>query len=109
MPIPVSTEIPAARTCSTKGGGAGAGVGISLPVLADPKRTIKKSKMGPWRAAALVLVQLAIAGHITLWVITGMRETLSPVEPSESMYTLEKGLVNAGFVFFLLAILSTFV
>lgn len=32
---------------------------------------------------------------------------MTPVEPSEAMQTLESGLVNAGFVFFLLAILST--
>ena len=33
--------------------------------------------------------------------------TLSPVEPSEAMYTLNDGQVNAGFIFFALAIAST--
>lgn len=104
MPIPAAHGPPNERACTSK-----PREGVSLPVLADPKRNVRKSKMGPWRAAVLLLVNLAIAGHIALWVVTGMRETLSPVEPSESMYTLETGLVNAGFVFFALAILSTFV
>jgi polyferredoxin len=72
------------------------------------KRHIRKSKMGPRRGAVLIGVNLLMAGHIALWVATGKARTLSPVEPSESMYTLERGLVNAGFVFFALAILSTF-
>lgn len=61
--------------------------------------------MGPIRAAVLILVHLIIAAHIIQWAITGM--TLSPVEPSEAMYTLERGKVNAGFVVFILAIAST--
>lgn len=69
------------------------------------------SKMGRWRAAVLVLVHLVIAAHIVQWLYSGMtdgvRNTLSPVEPSESMFTLETGRVNAGFVMFALAILST--
>lgn len=32
---------------------------------------------------------------------------MSPVEPSEAMQTLEQGRINAGFVFFCLAIIST--
>jgi polyferredoxin len=63
--------------------------------------------MGPIRAAVLVAVNLLMAGHIALWVVSGMRSTISPVEPSESMYTLERGIVNAGFVFFAVAIAST--
>ncbi|MCA9297608.1 MAG: 4Fe-4S binding protein, partial [Phycisphaerales bacterium] len=53
----------------------------------------------------LLLVHVAIAAHIVQWQITG--STLSPVEPSESMQTLEQGLVNAGFILFALSILST--
>lgn len=104
MPIPAAKAPQSPRSCAP----AKPGEGISLPVI-DPRRHIKKSKVGKWRAAVLILVQLAIAGHITLWVLTGMRRTLSPVEPSESMSTLEQGLINAGFVFFALALLSTFV
>jgi tetratricopeptide (TPR) repeat protein/ferredoxin len=53
----------------------------------------------------LIAVHVLIALHVLHWVVTGM--TVSPVEPSESMQTLEQGLVNAGAIFFLLAILST--
>jgi polyferredoxin/tetratricopeptide (TPR) repeat protein len=93
---------------------------VSLPVLpAAPARksgknawssshaTIAHSKTGRWRAMVLVLVHVLIAAHVVQWLITGM--TLSPVEPSESMQTLRQGIVNAGFVFFLLAIASTLI
>lgn len=38
-----------------------------------------------------------------------MGKTVSPIEPSESMYTLQNGAINAGFIFFILAILATLV
>ncbi len=67
--------------------------------------------MGKWRAAVLIAIHVAIGAHIVQWLISGMqsgeRRTVSPVEPSESMYTLELGRVNAGFVFFCAALLST--
>lgn len=55
----------------------------------------------------LILVHVVMLLHLAQWLITGL--TLSPVEPSESMYTLRDGMVNAGFVFFVLAIIATFV
>ena len=48
-----------------------------------------------------------MAIHIGLWLLYGL--TLSPVEPSEAMYTLHRGAVNAGFVFFVAAIASTLI
>ena len=45
--------------------------------------------------------------HIIQWRIMG--KTVSPIEPSETMYTLQKGFVNAGFIFFSLAILATLI
>src|SRR5438477_1805394 len=45
--------------------------------------------------------------HIIQWRITG--KTVSPIEPSETMYTLQNGFVNAGFIFFTLAILATLI
>ncbi|MDB4324852.1 tetratricopeptide repeat protein [bacterium] len=68
---------------------------------------VRKSRNAPRRAVVLVLLHLAIAAHATHWLLAG--ESLSPVEPSESMYTLELGQVNAGFVFFVVAILLTLV
>jgi polyferredoxin/tetratricopeptide (TPR) repeat protein len=63
--------------------------------------------MGRWRAAVLILVHVVMAVHIVQWLITGL--TLSPVEPSESMQTLREGVVNAGFVFFFVAIVATLI
>ena len=59
---------------------------------------VRKSTRGKWRAAVLLAVHAVIALHVTHYLLT--RKTLSPVEPSESMYTLELGYVNAGFIFF---------
>lgn len=72
------------------------------PVVTGP---LKRSRMGRRRALVLGAVHVAIAGHLLHWRLAG--STISPVEPSESMRTLELGQVNAGFVFFLLAILAT--
>jgi len=38
-----------------------------------------------------------------------MGRTVSPIEPSEAMYTLQNGAINAGFIFFTLAILATLI
>lgn len=67
----------------------------------------RRSRMAPRRAMVLIGVHVVIAAHLVQWQLTG--STLSPVEPSEAMQTLEAGRVNAGFLFFLAAILSTFV
>ncbi|MEM8757336.1 MAG: 4Fe-4S binding protein, partial [Planctomycetota bacterium] len=80
---------------------------VSLPVLESTDGAKRpRSKRGVWRAAVLIGVHIVFAIHITQWLIVG--STLSPVEPSESMQTLEFGAINTGFVFFVLAILSTF-
>ena len=55
----------------------------------------------------LIAVHLAIIGHIVHWFVTG--HSLSPVEPSESMATLRNGVINAGFIFFGVAIVATLV
>ncbi len=63
--------------------------------------------MGKWRAGVLIGVHVVFLAHFIYWLVGGM--TVSPVEPSESMYTLELGQLNAGFIFFALALLSTFI
>jgi len=68
---------------------------------------IRKSKTSRWRAAALITLNLFMIAHIIQWQITG--KTISPIEPSETMHTLQKGFVNAGFIFFSLAILATLI
>ncbi len=55
----------------------------------------------------LILVNLLMIAHIIQWRIMG--RTISPIEPSETMRTLQAGAVNAGFIFFALAILATLI
>ncbi len=78
----------------------------ALPVAGTGKLSfIRKSKRSKWRAGVLIGVHLLVAIHITHYVVAG--RTLSPVEPSESMYTLELGYVNCGFIFFAVALAGT--
>ena len=86
------------------------GVSIPLTVLPADRTSppkVRKSKNGPRRAIVLGVVHLLFAAHISQWLASG--STVSPVEPSESMKTLELGQVNAGAIFFAVAILSTLV
>lgn len=57
-----------------------------------------------WRAGTLTLVYLLVAAHIAHWKIAG--KTLAPLELNEVMYTLELGIVTAGFIFMAVAALS---
>ena len=68
---------------------------------------MRKSKTSRWRAAALIGVNLLMIAHFIQWRLTG--RTISPIEPSETMHTLQHGMVNAGFIFFTLAILATLI
>lgn len=81
---------------------------VSLPVI-DAKKAPKMgaTRTGKWRAGLLLLVNLLIVAHIIQWLIMG--STISPVEPSESMLTLETGVINAGAILFALALLSTLI
>lgn len=83
---------------------------IELPVLSNTepqKEGIRKSNASWWRALALITLNLLMIAHIIQWLIMG--STISPIEPSESMYTLQRGTINAGFIFFTLAILATLI
>ncbi|HMS54090.1 MAG TPA: 4Fe-4S binding protein, partial [Fimbriimonadaceae bacterium] len=75
-----------------------------LPIVESKK---PHSNRGKWRVLVLIGVHVLFAIHLAHWKMTG--KTLSPVEPSEAMQTLELGLVNAGFILFLLLILSTLI
>lgn len=68
---------------------------------------VKKSKNGKIRAAVLIGVHVVLAIHLAHWMSS--ESTISPLEPSEAMYSLERGAVNAGAVLFVLAILSTLI
>lgn len=89
---------------------------IHLPVLADhsPRGTIRKSKNGVRRAWVLGIIQLLLIVHIVLWVLSKKfgwwgGNTLTPLEPSESMEFVKNGVINAGLILFSLALLSTLV
>ena len=83
---------------------------VALPVLA-PK---SPGRMGRRRAVVLAIVQLLIIVHIVLWVLGREYgwfggQTITPIEPSESMEFGKNGVINAGLIFFVLALLSTLV
>jgi tetratricopeptide (TPR) repeat protein/NAD-dependent dihydropyrimidine dehydrogenase PreA subunit len=83
---------------------------IQLPVLSNSpvqKSDIRKSKTSRWRAGALIVLNLLMIAHFLQWWIMG--KTVSPIEPSETMYTLQRGAINAGLIFFSLAILATLI
>jgi len=53
-------------------------------------------KYGKWRAIALTSVYVLFGVHIAHWKLNGT--TLAPLELNEVMYTLELGIVTAGFL-----------
>ncbi len=65
----------------------------------------RRGRFGRRRAWVLLAVHLAILAHVLQWLIGGT--TLSPVEPSEATDLAEHGRVNAGAIFFAVAIGST--
>ena len=97
------------RTGSGSGGGT-----IALPVVQDRSSgaPMKRSRMGRRRAIVLFIVQFLIIVHVVIWLLG--REygwfggaTVTPIEPSESMEFVKRGVINAGLIFFVLALLST--
>jgi polyferredoxin len=70
-----------------------------------PRGTVLGSRRGRWRALVLILVHVAAILHFAHWRVAG--ETLAPMEPSEAMWTLEFGYVNAGFLVLGLSIVAT--
>lgn len=88
----------------------GLGRSVELPVLNNPSSEaggIRKSRAGKWRAGVLITLNLLMVAHIIQWWLMG--STVTPIEPSESMYTLQNGAINAGVIFFSLAILATLI
>ena len=105
-PTPASSETGGPGTVENEAGGRP----FPFPVFENEppiRGPVKRSPMGRRRALVLGGVHVAVLAHATHWLVTG--RSLSPVEPSESMRTFELGEVNAGFVFFVLAILSVLV
>ncbi|MBM4112265.1 MAG: 4Fe-4S binding protein [Phycisphaerae bacterium] len=66
---------------------------------------VRASKSTKWRFLALFAVQALMILHLLQWLWSG--ETLTPVEPSEGMEFVKRGVLNAGAVLFAIALLST--
>jgi tetratricopeptide (TPR) repeat protein/ferredoxin len=80
----------------------------ALPVAGTRSLShVRRSRTSRWRARVLIAVHAIVAAHVTHYLVA--RRTVSPVEPSEAMYTLELGQVNAGFVFLAVALLLTLI
>jgi polyferredoxin len=72
-----------------------------------PRGAPRPNRRALARASALVAVHLAVLAHLAHWRVSG--RTLTPLEPSEAMQTLELGLVNAGFVLLVASVALTLV
>ncbi len=89
----------------------------SLPVLVEhsPVGRIRKSRSGKRRAIVLASVQGLMIAHVVLWLLSkkfgwfGGGRTTTPIEPSESMEFVKDGVINAGLIFFTIALLSTLI
>ncbi len=68
---------------------------------------VRPSTASRKRAYVLIGVHVLIALHFLHWGVTG--ESITPVEPSEAMQTLEGGRINAGFLLFTAMIAGTLV
>ncbi len=68
---------------------------------------IKTSRSSRWRAAVLIGIHVLFIGHLVHWRLS--ESTVAPLEPSEAMAFSKEGLINAGFVLFAIAILSTLI
>lgn len=94
---------------------------ISLPVVASDEvaehagsPAIRASRNGRRRAIVLAAVQGLIIAHLVLWLLSRRYgwfggATISPIEPSESMEFSKHGVINAGLIFFSIALLSTLI
>ncbi|RME40414.1 MAG: 4Fe-4S binding protein, partial [Planctomycetota bacterium] len=60
-------------------------------------RAARRRNYARWRALSLSLVYVVFALHVLHWKLSG--KTLAPLELNEVMYTLELGIITAGFLF----------
>ncbi|MBL8748544.1 MAG: 4Fe-4S binding protein [Planctomycetes bacterium] len=67
----------------------------------------RPSNVSRRRAYVLIGVHVLIGLHFLHWAVTG--KSVSPVEPSEAMQTVELGRINAGFLLFTALIAGTLV
>lgn len=77
------------------------------PPRDDPAPPRQTHRYARWRVACLSLVYVVFAAHILHWKLTG--KSLAPLELNEVMYTLELGIITAGFLFMCFLALGTLV
>lgn len=115
-----ATEVAGPFEGGPQESGAARGGAISLPVLAAAESGvvrpagIRPSKNGKRRAIVLATIQGLLIAHIVLWLLSQKfgwfgGATLTPIEPSESMEFSKNGAINAGLIFFSIALLSTLI
>ncbi len=83
---------------------------LSLPVVGGAAPRVRPSGSTKWRFLVLFVVQALMILHLLQWLwsrAAGGGDTLSPVEPSESMQFVKEGVINAGTILFGAALLST--
>ncbi|MCC6825606.1 MAG: 4Fe-4S binding protein [Acidobacteria bacterium] len=78
-----------------------------IDVKAGRPKGVVHSRASKWRAIVLTTLTALMVIHFVQWKWSGT--TVSPIEPSEAMYTLQRGVVNAGFIFFTLAIIAALI
>ena len=81
---------------------------------ADVSLTVLRNKNYKRRWAVLWFIQLLIIAHVVLWALSKKYgwfggATLTPIEPSEGMELVKNGVINAGAIFFILALISTLI
>jgi tetratricopeptide (TPR) repeat protein/ferredoxin len=75
------------------------------PETSSRSPKVARSKATRWRIGFLIGVHVLFALHLAHWKVTG--KTMTPLEPSEAMEFSKRSVINAGFIFFVLMILST--
>lgn len=76
-----------------------------MTTAAAPPPSARPRSYGRWRALSLLGVHVLIGLHIAHWAVAG--RSLAPLEFNEVVYTLELGLVTAGFLLMASAVLAT--
>ncbi|MEZ6196829.1 MAG: tetratricopeptide repeat protein [Planctomycetota bacterium] len=70
---------------------------------------VRASRMGRRRALVLVAIHVVVFARILHWKLTGSPRVVAPVEPSEAMYALADGVLNAGALMLIISMLSVLV
>lgn len=88
-------------------GAAGAAASDAAALVVPDRPPVRRRNFARWRALSLSLVYVVFAIHIVHWKLTG--STLAPLELNEVMYTLELGIITAGFLFMCALVLGTLI